>query len=257
MTSPKRLMLILKSLRVAIFAGLLVVLLAVSAPGAVLADANLGRQEALAQLDAALAKAPAQERLADLTRLKDAITASTDRAQISNESSHQIGLFARYKKADPLQAAEFYVLAPGHRTDDDFEPVALLIPPAVGLDWTANRLAADPSAARLLTILSGEQLTISDPEPTPVSSNQPATQSLSQSALQPALKSALQTGSQAGSQSVQQASAQPTGAAKDQSLTYQLNLPPFQVNQQVGTIASLPRINQAELDAALETAPLD
>ncbi len=144
---------ILKSWRTAVSTILLVLLLTISAPGSALADTNTNQQNALSELEDALARSPALDRQADLNRLKEAIEASSDRAQISNESSHQVGLFARYKKSDPQQAAAFYVLAPGHQTDDDFEAVALLIPPAVALDWTTNRVPADTSAARLLTIL--------------------------------------------------------------------------------------------------------
>jgi hypothetical protein len=235
--AAKRFVLSLHLWRTAIVAVLVLFLLIPFRPESALADSNLGQQQALAQLEQALSQTTAPGQLADLTSLKEAIAASSDRSQVSNNSSHQIGLFARYKKADPQQQAEFYVLAPGHQTDDDFEALALLVPPGVGLDWTSNRLAAEPRSARLVAILPGEQLVISDPEPSPGAQ--------------------VQAPGQPTGQPVSEVNGQPRLNAADQTLTYQLNLPPFQVTRQLESVASLPALDQAELDAAPETAPLD
>jgi hypothetical protein len=55
------------------------------------------------------------------------------------------------------------VLGPGHQTDDDYELVALLVPPQVSLNWgEAEQLDGAPTA-RLVRILEGEQLKITDP----------------------------------------------------------------------------------------------
>lgn len=125
--------------------------------GAFLASASYS------DLQVALEQNHDPQRQADLEQLSAAIAASDDRAQLSNASSHNIGVFARYKK-DPVDAAaSFYVLAPGHETDDDYELLALLVPPQVAVNWSESGAVAAAATPRLLRILEGVQLSLSDP----------------------------------------------------------------------------------------------
>lgn len=103
-----------------------------------------------------------QQRLADLQLLEQTIANSDDRAQISNESSHSVGIFARYKKELPSQAANFYVLAPGNSTDDDYNVVGLYVPANVNLSWGENGKAAAAQAPRVARVLDGEVLSVTD-----------------------------------------------------------------------------------------------
>ena len=154
----------------------------------------------------ALSSSQAQ-RLDDLQQLELAIADSNDRATVSNGSTHNLGLFARYKKEPADQPASFYVLAPGHDSDDDYEVIALYVPAQVGLAWEGAAAPAPASSPRLLRVLPGEQLAVSDP-------------------------------------------------ATD-ALAYQLNLPAFAIDTQNAEVAALPSFNQEQLDAELETAPVD
>lgn len=132
--------------------------------GPALADAGAFlNSPSYADLEAAIASTKDSQRLAELEELKGAVAASDDRAQLSNASSHNVGVFARYKKDPADSAATFYVLGPGHQTDDDYEVVALLVPPQVGLNWGEATAVAAVSSPRLARILEGEQLELSDP----------------------------------------------------------------------------------------------
>lgn len=89
---------------------------------------------------------------------------SGDRAQLSNYSHHNLGVFATYKKDPPGSAGQFYVLAPGHETDDDYNLIAVLVPPQVSLSWVESGSLPSSSTSRLLPIGEGEQLQITDRE---------------------------------------------------------------------------------------------
>jgi hypothetical protein len=104
-----------------------------------------------------------QQRLADLTALESAVASSNDRATISNDTSHSVGLFASYKKDKPGQAPSFYVLAPGHSTDDDYNVVALYLPAATPLEWGDSGSVTAISQPRLVKVLDGEELQLTDP----------------------------------------------------------------------------------------------
>jgi hypothetical protein len=118
----------------------------------VLADAGAFlSSQSYADLQAAIASTKDPHRLAELQQLQEAVAASSDRAQISNGTSHNLGVFARYKKEPIGSPASFYVL------------VALLVPPQVSLQWgEAEQLDGAPRP-RLARILEGEQLEITDP----------------------------------------------------------------------------------------------
>lgn len=117
-----------------------------------------------ADLQTAIASTKDPTRLSELQQLADAVGTSDDRAQITNTTSHNLGVFARYKKDPANSPADFYVLAPNHQTDDDYELVALLVPPQVALTWGESGEVAAAAKPRLLRILDGEQLELSDPE---------------------------------------------------------------------------------------------
>lgn len=116
-----------------------------------------------ADLQSALEQTRDPQRRADLEQLSQAVAASDDRAQLSNASSHSVGVFARYKKEPADAPASFYVLAPGHETDDDYDLIALLVPPQVSVGWGDQGSVAAASTPRVLRILEGEQLDLSDP----------------------------------------------------------------------------------------------
>ena len=137
--------------------GLLPVAPAHADPGAYLSSTSY------ADLQSALQQTRDPQRQAELEQLSQAVAASDDRAQLSNASSHSVGVFARYKKESADAAASFYVLAPGHETDDDYELVALLVPPQVSVSWGEQGSIAAASTPRVLRILEGEQLDLSDP----------------------------------------------------------------------------------------------
>jgi hypothetical protein len=130
----------------------------------VLADAGAFlNSQSNGDLEAAIASTKDPQRLAELQQLQEAVAASDDRAQITNGTTHNLGVFARYKKEPIGSPASFYVLGPGHQTDDDYELVALLVPPEVSLTWgEAEQLDGAPGP-RLARILEGEQLEITDP----------------------------------------------------------------------------------------------
>lgn len=129
-----------------------------------LADAGAFLNSAsYADLEAAIASTKDSTRLAELQEIEAAIAESDDRAQLSNSSSHNIGVFARYKKDPAETPASFYVLGPNHQTDDDYELVALLVPPQVSLSWGDGGKVAADQKPRLARILEGEQLELSDP----------------------------------------------------------------------------------------------
>ena len=172
-----------------------------------------------------------QQRLADLQALQTAIAASDDRSQISNKSTHSVGVFARYKKEPATSPAGFYVLGPGHATDDDYEVVGLFVPADISLSWGAEAGAPATSAPRIARILEGQQLNVKD-LPAPAAEAAPATAN-----AVPAAKSAV--------------------ATTEPPLGYALNLPVFALQTNSDAVASLPSLSQVELDGELETAPLD
>lgn len=139
------------------------------------------------------------------------------RAQLRNDSSHNVGVFLHFKKDPADTPATFAVLAPGHETDDDFDLVALYLPAAVALSWEAGGAEA-AAAPRIARIAAGQQLRLSDPAENPPAAaaqdNTPYLLNLPQQDLLDA---------QAAS----------------------------------GLIAELPSLTQAELDAQPETAPTD
>lgn len=126
-------------------------------PGAFLSSSSY------AELQSSLEQTRDPQRLADLQALEQAIAASEDRAQVSNQTSHSLGVFARYKK-DPAEApSQFYVLGAGHASDDDYELVAVLVPAQVSLGWGEAGSIASASNPRVLRVLEGEQLTVAEP----------------------------------------------------------------------------------------------
>ena len=134
------------------------------APPALAISSDSAANGAPSPLQQALDQTKDPQRLADLQHLQQALEASDDRAQITNDGSHNLGVFARYKKAAPDAPADFYVLGPGHQTDDDYDIVAVLIPGEVGLRWSEAGAIAATSSPRVLQVLDGEQLSIADPE---------------------------------------------------------------------------------------------
>jgi len=106
-----------------------------------------------------------QKRYDDLLALQSAVARSDDRAQVDNRSGHSVGVFARYKKAPANAPAEFFVLAPGHETDDDFDLVGLYVPAGVALEWGEGHGVGANSAPRLARLLEGQRLRLSDPAP--------------------------------------------------------------------------------------------
>lgn len=176
-----------------------------------------------------------QQRLADLEALERQIARSDDRAQLRNRTSHNLGLYARYKKDPADQSPSFYVLAPGHSTDDDFDLVALLIPSGVSLGWgEGGEVAAISSGPRVVRVLEGQQLAVREPAP---------------SAEPPAAAVQAVSGTPA------KASGSPS--ADVAPVTYQLSQPPFQVLARWEPQLTLPELSQVALDQERETAPVD
>lgn len=126
------------------------------------AGAALG-SPAFADLEAALTATSDPQRRADLEALQEAVAASDDRAQITNSTTHSLGVFTRYKKDPAGTPPSFNVLAPGHETDDDYDVVALLVPPRVALRWGEAGRIEGAETARVTPLLPGEQLQLSDP----------------------------------------------------------------------------------------------
>lgn len=141
-----------------------------------------------------------------------------DRAQIENASSHSLGLFARYKKDAPGVAARFYVLAPGHQTDDDYEPLALLVPPGVSLS-SADRATTSgvTPKPRLAPITPNLPLTVQDSAPAEAADTQGA----------------------------------------DAPIGFVLDQPVPDLVSALPGVDELPGFDQATLDQQPETAPLD
>ena len=155
---------LLRSVRAWIVAAVVTVLVALPwAQPAFAINSDAAASSVPSALQQALDQTKDPQRLADLQQLQQALEGSDDRAQITNASTHNLGVFARYKKDAPEALAEFYVLAPGHQTDDDYDILAVLIPGQVGLRWSDSGSTQAASAPRLLQILDGEQLSISDP----------------------------------------------------------------------------------------------
>lgn len=103
-------------------------------------------------------------RLADLSRLETAIGGSNDRPTVENYTSHNLGVFVRSKRQSTGQPASFVVLGAGSETDDDFESIALFIPANVAVSWPGKPLETGATPARVVRLLPGEELRVSDPE---------------------------------------------------------------------------------------------
>jgi hypothetical protein len=84
------------------------------------------------------------------------------RAQLHNDSSHNIGVLLHFKKDPPERPAPFAVLAPSHETDDDFELVGLYLPAEVALSWPDGGESAT-TGPRIARVADGQQLRLSDP----------------------------------------------------------------------------------------------
>lgn len=104
----------------------------------------------------------AARRLADLSRLETAIAESTDRATIENASTHQLGVIVHNPTKASPEPATFTVLAAGHQTDDDVETTALYIPANISLRWPGQPDESLSSVARVVRLLPGEDLRVSD-----------------------------------------------------------------------------------------------
>lgn len=124
-------------------------------------DAFCNELQELQAKPAPLGKA-ASARLHDLEQLAGAIGDGDEAATVSNASSHNLGLFARYKKDSPDQAPQFYVLAPGHSSDDDYDALALYIPSLVSVNWEGATSAQVSPTPQVLDLLPGEALEVSD-----------------------------------------------------------------------------------------------
>lgn len=88
--------------------------------------------------------------------------AAREPATLTNNSSHNLGLFARYKKDPADQAAGFFVLAPGHSSDDDYDAVALYLPAQVELGGAGRQPEGPAAEARVVPLLAGENVEVSD-----------------------------------------------------------------------------------------------
>jgi hypothetical protein len=162
-----------------------------------------------------------QQRLADLEALERQIARSDDRAQLRNRTSHNLGLYARSKKVPSDHPPSFYVLAPGHSSDDDCDLVALLIPAGVSLGWgEGGEAAAISTGPRVVRVLEGQQLAVTEAAP---------------AAEGPAAAAQAAAG----------------------SVTYQLSQPPFQLLTRWDSQPTLPELSQVALDQERETAPVD
>lgn len=102
-----------------------------------------------------------QSRLEDLNQLALAIRRSDGRAQLRNDSTHNIGLYLRYKKDPPNTPAPLRVLGPDQESDDDYELVAFYVPEGVTLQWGQRVLAAAPGPL-LARVLEGQRLRLGD-----------------------------------------------------------------------------------------------
>lgn len=107
----------------------------------------------------------AARRLADLSRLETAIADSTDHPTIDNASSHQLGVIIRNPNKNSPEPTVFTVLAAGHQTDDDADSLALYIPANVPLRWPGQFDDSISSLARVIRLLPGENLRVTDSQP--------------------------------------------------------------------------------------------
>jgi hypothetical protein len=103
-------------------------------------------------------------RLADLSRLETAIDEPGNRPTIENGTTHNLGVFLRSKRQTATQPATFAVLAAGHETDDAVETVALFVPANVPLSWPGHPLESAATPARVVRLLPGQELRVSDVE---------------------------------------------------------------------------------------------
>lgn len=158
------------------------------------------------QSQAGIFTAQQARRLADLSRLETAIADANDRPTITNDTSHNLGVFVRSKRQSSGQPATFVVLGSGHETDDDYASIALFIPANVPVSWPGRSAETGGTPARVVPLLPGEELRLSQPE-----------------------------------------------GAKG----YHLNLPAFALLTESAELGALPSFSQEELDAQLETAPVD
>ena len=166
-----------------------------------------------------------QDRLEDLNALAAAIGRSDSRAQLRNDSTHNIGLFLRFKKAAPDAAVALQILGPAQETDDDYAVVGLYVPAGVALTWDLERqppggVAAAPGP-RVARVLEGQRLRLAD-APT---------------------------------------DATPEGTPpQDTALGYSLNLPLFALLEPGAAKAlatEVPSLSQGDLDARRPDAPTD
>lgn len=202
-----------------------------------------------------------QRRLADLTVLRTAIAASDDRAQIHNFSHHNVGIFARYKKEPLSTPATFYVLGPGHETDDDFELVGLYVPAGVKLEWgEGGGAAASNAGPRIARVLEGQPVRLADGASPAVAAPAPAS-----APAAPAARSTYGTFGPlsrplpaAGAPAATTEAPRGTQAViAPEVVSYALNLPVFSLDTGSEAVATLPILSQAGLDRHPETAPLD
>ena len=144
-------------------------------------------------------------------------------------------------KKDPAdQPPSFYVLGPGHSSDDDFDLVALLIPPGVSLGWgEGGEAAAISTGPRVVRVLEGQQLAVREAAP---AAEGPATTAQA-AAAKPATPATASGGKAA--------------AVAAAPVTYQLSQPPFQVLARWEPQLTLPELSQVALDQERETAPVD
>jgi hypothetical protein len=103
----------------------------------------------------------AQQRLDDLNRLAGAIARSDDRAQLTNASSHTVGVFLRFKKDRSGSPVALSLLGPGQQSDDDDELLGVYVPSQVGVQWEAGGSPAS-DAPRVARVLEGQVLRLSD-----------------------------------------------------------------------------------------------
>lgn len=186
-------------------------------------------QAEIDSLTAAGTRTPSPEqkaRLEDLNQLASTIRRSDDRAQLRNDSTHNIGLFLRYKKDPPEAAARLQVLGPAQESDDDFELLGIYVPAGVTLQWGQG--GQPPSGAgpapgpRVARVLAGQQLRVAD---APLATETPD-----------------------------------VGSSQEASVGYSLNLPIFALLEPeaaAAIAAEVPTLSQAELDAQRANAPTD
>ena len=188
-----------------------------------------------------------QQRLADLQVLERSIARSDDRAQLTNKTTHNLGLYARYKKEPIDSAPQFYVLAPGHQSDDDFDFVALLVPQGVSLAWGDKGFeVASSNGPRLIRILEGQALSIRDgSDQVQIATTTPSVQVGTVRSITPNSKSPNSKSANSGSPN------------SEPAVSYKLSQPPFQVVDKWEPALVLPALSQTALDQEIENAPLD